>query len=138
MSMDWKTVLTPAVALASVVLSSGCAARRVGQENAADFAAHSIEVVLRSPRTAGAVARCFETEARLLPLSVVRYEPDLNQTIYRLQGYGLWLEQTSFRDLAAGGSEVRFRHAANYDGRWLENVEEDRLAPLRHCAQVPT
>jgi hypothetical protein len=138
MSMDWKTVLTPAAALASVVLSSGCAAPRVGQENAADFAAHSTEVVLRSPRAAGAVARCFETEARLLPLSVVRYEPDLNQTIYRLQGYGLWLEQASFRDLAAGGSEVRFRHAANYDARWLENVEEDRLAPLRHCAQVPT
>lgn len=128
---------TTAAALTALAVSSGCAAPRVGQ-GAADFEATAKEVVLQSPRTAGALARCFETEARLLPLSVLRYEPDLDQTTYRLQGYGLWFEEASFRDLEGGGSEVRFRHAANYDRRWLENVQVDRLAPLRECARVPS
>lgn len=123
-----------ALVLALAIASAGCAAPRVGHAHASEFAAQAVEVVVGSPRPAGAVARCFETEARMLPLSVLRYEPDLQQTTYRLHGYGLWLEEAAFRDLPGGGSEVRFRHAGNYDRRWLANVEADRLAPLRRCA----
>jgi hypothetical protein len=120
--------------VAALLLSGGCAAQRVGHASGAELQAAGVESVIVSEQSAGALARCFESQARLLPMSSLRYEPDLQQTTYRLAGYGLWLEEASFRDLPAGGAEVRFRHAGNYDARWLENVERDRLEPLRRCA----
>lgn len=133
--MLMRNVSIAVTSVTTAILMSGCAAPRVGHSAASEFATQAVEIVLASSGSAGEVARCFENEARLLPLSSIRYEPDLQQTTYRLQGFGLWLEQASFRDLPQGGSEVQFRYAQNYDRRWLQNVERDRLAPLRRCAE---
>lgn len=123
--------------LAAVVAAgtlSACAAPRVGYPDRAALLAEGEEVVLVGASPAAALARCFEIEARLLPFSVVRWEPDIAQTTYRLQGFGLWLEEASFRDRPEGGAEIRYRYPANYDARWREGLERDRLEPLRRCA----
>jgi hypothetical protein len=131
--MSESTTLHAAL-LVTVLAASGCAAPRVGHDSAAAFAAGAVEERVLSAAPSGALARCFETEARLLPFSAVRYEPDLEQVTYRLQGHGLWLEEASFVDRPGGGSEARFRYADNYTARWRTTVERDRLAPLRNCA----
>ncbi|TAD91648.1 MAG: hypothetical protein EAZ99_03115 [Alphaproteobacteria bacterium] len=120
--------------LTAVSLLAACAAQRVGYGDRATLLAEGDSVVIASTLSAAALARCFETDATLLPLSVVRLEPDLGRSLYRLQGFGLWLEEAIFRDLPTGGSEVQYHWPANYDARWRSQLERDRLGPLRACA----
>lgn len=121
--------------LASLLFAlSACAAARVGEIGPDAFDAGAQTVLLSSSRSSAEVARCFDERALLLPTSQVRFEPDLKRHVYVLRAHDLWLEHATFTDLAAGGSEVRFRFAANYDLRWRQMMERDRLDPLRRCA----
>lgn len=123
--------LAPLLTAVSVV---ACAAgTQVGEKSAQDFADRTEILELASPAPAAQIARCFETRARLLPLSTVTYEADLRLYRYRLKAYDLWLEEAEFSDIASGGSRVQFRYAANYDNGWRAMLERDRLAPLKAC-----
>jgi hypothetical protein len=126
--------------LAPVLTSLGlvaCAAgAQVGEKSAKDFSERTEVVNLTSQAPAAQVARCFETQARLLPLSTVTYEADTRLYRYRLKTYDLWLEEAEFSDTATGGSQVRFRYAANYDAGWRRMLERDRLGPLKACTDA--
>ena len=124
------------VTLVTLFTLAACAASKVGEKGAEAFYASAQTVLLTSARPAAEVFRCFESRARLLPTSHVRFAPDLGGYLYRLQAYDLWLEEAIFIDKPTGGSEARFRFAANYDQGWREMLERDRLAPLRGCAAL--
>lgn len=109
------------------------AAPQVGEKTAGEFTQHAETLTFTSTQPAARVARCFEREARLLPLSTLVYEADTRIFRYRLKAYDLWLEEAEFSDDPLGGSRVLFRHAGNYDTGWRTMLTRDRLDPLKAC-----
>ncbi|MFY7776939.1 MAG: hypothetical protein ACOVQ8_01565 [Elstera sp.] len=122
--------------LTTLGLVACAAGAQVGEKSAKDFAERTEVLSLTSSAPAAQVARCFETQARLLPLSTITYEADTRLYRYRLKAYDLWLEEAEFSDTATGGSEVRFRYATNYDAGWRKMLERDRLGPLKACTDA--
>ncbi|MFY8106803.1 MAG: hypothetical protein ACOVKO_07790 [Elstera sp.] len=121
--------------LTSFGLLACAAGAQVGEKSAKNFAERTEVLTLTSTVPAAQVARCFEAQARLLPLSTVTYEADTRLYRYRLKAYDLWLEEAEFSDKSTGGSHVQFRYAANYDAGWRSMLERDRLAPLKACTE---
>lgn len=122
--------------LTSLGLVACAAGAQVGEKSAKDFAERTEVLTLTSAAPAAQVARCFEAQARLLPLSTITYEADTRLYRYRLRAYDLWLEDAEFSDRTTGGSQVQFRYAANYDDGWRRMLERDRLGPLKACTDA--
>lgn len=123
-----------AFTLAIALLTSACATPdRAGVRNPEFFRQVATQTALESARPALDVARCFEEQATLLPMSAFVRDDAADLTTYRLRGFGFTFEEIDFR-ATPGGSRMTIFIAPNVNAKWREDFERDRGGPLRECA----
>jgi hypothetical protein len=90
---------------------------------------------LSGSRDAVQAAQCFEDRAKLLPMSTFSRDASTTTFTCRLRVADLWFEEIRIMP-EGGGSRAEWRIAPNLDAKWLDQLERDRMGPLRQCLGV--
>jgi hypothetical protein len=123
-----------ALPIALALLLSACATPdRAGVRNPEFFRQVATQSSLESTRPAAEVARCFEEQAALLPMTSFVRDEAAGVTTYRLRGFGYTFEEIDFQTVASG-SRMTIFIAPNVNAKWREDFERDRRTPLEACA----
>jgi hypothetical protein len=120
--------------LALSLLATACATPdRAGVRNPEFFRKVAVQTEVESTRSYAEVARCFEAQAALLPLSVFVTDDAGSRITYRLRGFGYTFEEIEFA-ATPNGSRATVFIAPNLNAKWHEDFAKDRDAPLKACA----
>lgn len=123
------------LAIALTLLATACAtAKESGIRDPQRFRAIAETTRLTSTQAPEKVARCFEDQAALLPMTRFIKDEATNTTTYRLRGYGYTFEEIDFVARADGGAEITTFLAPGVNAKWRADFEAGRLAVLRGCA----
>lgn len=124
-----------ALGIASSV--AGCATRESGVRDPVRFREIAETTEFSSAAAPEALARCFENNAALLPMSDFRADAGSAAVTYRLRGFGFTFEEIDFfadGESNPAGSRVVVRLAPGVNAKWRRDFERDRMTPLRNCA----
>ncbi len=120
------------VAILPLLLLTACSANKVGIEGYTQFQQRSYLETVASQKDYNDFARCFEQNAKLFPLTQVKYIPARQEAVYEMAGYGWWFETVRFAP-QPGGSVAEIRLAANYDEKWMKSFRQDRYTAILNC-----
>jgi hypothetical protein len=120
------------ISIVGILILSACSANKVGVKGYREFTETSAVESLTSEKSYTDFARCFEQNAKLYPLTEVKYIEANKEAIYELKGYGWWFETIQFVPLDKG-SVANIRLANNYDKKWMNDFRKDRYTALLNC-----
>jgi hypothetical protein len=116
------------------LMVTACAAPdSAGVRDPALFRQVALQSTVDSPGPYTDVARCFEDQAALLPMTSFIPDEAAGRTTYRLRGFGYTFEEIEFARTATGSQATIFI-APNLNDRWHQDFERDRGATLNACA----
>jgi len=115
-----------------LLLLAACSANKVGVEGYQQFAQTAKTESVTSNKSYTDFARCFEQNAKLYPLTEVKYIVARNEAVYELAAYGWWFETIQFVPQGAG-SVAHIRLAHNYDEKWMRDFRKDRYPAIVSC-----
>jgi hypothetical protein len=120
------------ISILGIFILSACSANKVGIKGYQEFTETATVESLTSEKSYTDFARCFEQNAKLYPLSEVKYIEARNEAVYELAGYGWWFETIQFVPQDKG-SVANIRLANNYDEKWMNDFRKDRYTALLKC-----
>lgn len=120
------------IGLLGMTFLGACSANKVGVEGYQQFTQTAKVETVTSHKPYADFARCFEQNAKLYPLTEVKYIAARNEAVYELAGYGWWFETIQFVPQSAG-SVAQIRLAHNYDEKWMSDFRKDRYPAILSC-----
>jgi len=134
--MSIRSTMKSRFAALSVVLAasclSACAPLAKGVSGYDNFLSQTSATVLKGPESAAVAAKCFENNARFLPLSEFSRDSAEGSFTYRLRVAGVWYEQVVIAPDSTG-SRAEMRLSPALDARWQADFSRDRAAVAARC-----